>query len=271
MACLEALERSAKSAGIELSAIVVDDASDDGTAAAIARAFPWVRLVEGAGDLYWCRGMHRAFAEALSIGSDQYLWLNDDTVLQEGALQTLVDCADSLARMRQVPIIVVGSTFDPDTGARSYGGEMRPSRLRPLHVVPVPAADQPQRCDSMNGNIVLVSPDAATCVGNLDPSFEHAMGDTDYALRARQNGVEIWLAPGYVGCCRGNARVGGFTDPNLPLSTRWRLMQGRKGLPWRSWLHFARRHAGPCWPLHFAWPYLSVVMSAAYPRKKAAG
>lgn len=268
MACLAALSRSADVAGIRLNAIVVDDGSSDDTAAAVASAFPWAMLIAGSGDLYWCRGMHRAFGEAMRIGFDGYLWLNDDTVLEEAALRTLVDCADALGRTRRAPVIVVGSTVDPDTGAHSYGGETFPWRWRPLRVAPVAPTDQPQRCESMNGNIALISEAAAACAGNLDPIFEHAMGDTDYALRARRSGVEIWVAPGVLGQCRCNATTGGFNDPTLPLAMRWRLMQERKGLPWRSWLHFARRHGGALWPLHFAWPYLRVAVSAMGARQR---
>ena len=37
--------------------------------------------------------------------------------------------------------------------------------------------------------------------GNIDPVFEHAMGDTDYALRAGAAGVPVYVASGYVGLC----------------------------------------------------------------------
>ena len=273
LACLQALERSARVAGVTLSAVVVDDASRDGTAEAVGRAFPWARVIAGDGNLFWCRGMHRAFDAALRIGFDHYLWLNDDTSLTDGALAVLLDCANRLAPSRGKPVIVVGSTADPCTGEHTYGGEARPSRLRPLHVAPVLPRDEPQPCDSMTGNIVLVSAAVAARVGNLDPAFEHAMGDTDYALRARRAGVELWLAPGVLGDCCVNPSAGSFRDPTLPLAQRWRLMLDRKGLPWRSWLHLARRHAGPLWPLHFAWPYVKLVATSATSRRaaKAAG
>jgi hypothetical protein len=49
-------------------------------------------------------------------------------------------------------------------------------------------------------------------------------------------------------------------DSALPLSKRWRLMLGRKGLPWRSWWVITRRHAGIFWPVFFLWPYVRVVL-----------
>jgi hypothetical protein len=45
-------------------------------------------------------------------------------------------------------------------------------------------------------------------------------------------------------------------------------MMTRKGLPWRSWLVLTRRHAGPLWPLHFASPYLKVVVQGLLRRSR---
>lgn len=267
LACLQALEASGRAAAVRLDAIVVDDASRDGTPGGIASAFPWVRVVSGSGDLFWCRGMHRAFDEALRVGFDHYLWLNDDTMLAEGAVKTLLECAALLERATGSPAIVVGSTADPDTGRHTYGGELRPYRLRPLRVQPILPAREAQRCDSMAGNIVLVPAAVAARVGNLDSAFEHAMGDTDYALRACRAGVGIWVAPGVLGACRANGIAGTYRDATLSLRQRWRLMQQRKGLPWRSWVHFVRRHGGVLWPIHFAWPYLRLVVGAAVTRR----
>ena len=259
--CLDALGASAGAAGVSLSAVVVDDGSDDGTAAAVAERYPWATVFAGDGHLYWCRAMHRAFAVALESASDHYLWLNDDTVLEADGVERLLACHADLALRRAAPLIVVGGTADPATGSFTYGGERRPSRWRPLHVVSIAPARFPQRCDSMTGNIALVSAAAADRVGNLDAAFEHAMGDTDYAFRAIDAGVEIWLAPGTLGLCRANEAAGTYRDRSLPIGERWRRMLDRKGLPWRSWLRFSRRHGGVLWPIAFAWPYVSLLAS----------
>ena len=96
----------------------------------------------------------------------------------------------------------------------------------------------------MNGNIVLVPRDVAQVVGNLDPAFEHAMGDTDYALRARRLGIGVWVGPGVHGVCESNSSAGTFMDTSLSLRLRWKQMMSRKGLPWRSWMVLTRRHTG---------------------------
>ncbi len=242
-----------------LSAVLVDDGSTDGTEDALAVEFPWVQVVRTSGNLFWTRGMHQGMKVAMQSDDDFYLWLNDDTLLYADAISRLLATEATLLQQHGKPIIVVGSTVDEHTGILTYGGQIRDSSLRKMRFVPIQPNDKAQPCESMNGNIVLLSRQAIRTVGNLDPAFAHAMGDTDYALRANQQGVGVWVAPGFYGTCSGNAITGTYLDASLSMSCRWKLIMSRKGLPWRSWLLLTRRHAGPAWPLYFAWPYMRLV------------
>lgn len=261
--CLKALSASRNIQNVEFNGVLADDGSTDGTAEAVGQAYPWVRVVYGDGSLFWCRGMHRAFETALQQGFDYYLWLNDDTMLYADALSRLLDCARTQRAATGKPVMVVGSTVDEQSAKLSYGGERRAAWWLRTRFVKVQPGEQAQACESMNGNIVLIPAESARLVGNLDPAFEHAMGDTDYALRANKLGVGVWVAPGVHGTCSDNAVSHTFMDTRLPLTQRWKKMLGRKGLPWRSWLIFTRRHAGIFWPLYFIWPYVRTVIAGS--------
>lgn len=258
--CLRALAVSSGLQQVALSAVLVDDGSTDGTAEAVRAEFAWVEVVRTSEPLFWCRGMHLAFETALQSGFDHYLWLNDDTVLKPDAVARLLKCELRLRASTDAPVIVVGSTVDPISGDCTYGGERWVSRWGSFRCERIAPANTPQRCDTLTGNIVLVPAGVAQRVGNFDPSFEHAMGDTDYGLRAHRLGVELWVAPQFHGTCANNPVAGTYMDPSLPLAARWRYMLDRKGLPWRSWLIFSRRHMGVMWPLWFAWPYAKLLM-----------
>jgi len=271
LACLAALQAAGLPRPWQLHAVLVDDGSRDGTADAVRHRYPWVEVIDGSGELYWCRGMHLAYARALAQGHDHYLWLNDDTLLDADALARLLACHAALQRQRDYPLIIVGSTRDEAGGRITYGGRRRISAWRSLAFALVTPLDEPQRLDTFDGNIVLVSADAARALGNLDPAFEHAMGDTDYGLRAGRLGVECWLAPGTHGRCDDNPAAGTHADPTLPWRTRWRLMLGRRGLPLRSWWRFTRRHAGPLWPGYFLWPYLRLAAAGLRLRRARTG
>lgn len=259
--CLAALAVSARRAEIDLEVILVDDASTDGTAAAVTAQFPWVEIVEGSGDLFWSRGMHIGFARALQRPADHYLWINDDTRLMPGALLSLLRQSLELTRSEGRPVIVVGATAERAGGKISYGGRVARSRLRPFNYQLVWSDKDPVPCEAMEGNCVLIPYEVAHRVGNLDPVFEHAMGDTDYGLRAMKEGFRLFVASGVVGHCSTNPAGGTYFDTSLPVGARWKLIRGRKGLPVRSWLHFSKRHGGFLWPVHFAWPYVKVFLS----------
>lgn len=261
LACLTALQNGFGLEDVDLHGVLVDDGSRDGTGEAIARTFPWMHIISADGSLFWCRGMHKAFSVALDGDFDYFLWLNDDTILYSDALARLLECEKTVRQNGTPGSIIVGSTVDETSGKLTYGGERRASVLRPLTMVKVIPGEHAQPCDTMNGNIVLIPAATARMVGNLDPGFEHAMGDTDYALRAGRLGVAIWVAPGVHGSCGHNPVTGTFSDRSLSLSKRWRLMLDRKGLPWRSWLILTRRHAGHLWSLYFVWPYAKLVIT----------
>lgn len=67
---------------VQLACVVCDDGSTDGTAEAIAAAYPdRVDIVPGDGDLYWAAAMALAERRAMRRSPDYLLWLNDDTTL----------------------------------------------------------------------------------------------------------------------------------------------------------------------------------------------
>jgi GT2 family glycosyltransferase len=251
LACLGSL-RAQQVPGVTLDAFVLDDASSDGTAEAIAERFPEVTVLHGDGKLYWNGGMRRAFAAAIARDYDYYLWMNDDTQLDDGALAVLLE-AERRLRERNEAVIVAGSTRHPDTGELTYGGVIQPSRWRPLRLELVEPGDAPRPCDTMNGNATLISRAVVQRVGNIDPAFVQQMGDFDYGLRARAAGCSVWIAPGTVGTCASHPKR---QPGQQPLGEELRRLWSTKELSPGPWAVYSRRWAGRLWPLYWLSPYL---------------
>ena len=252
LACLRSLAAQ-RAPGVTLDAFVLDDASSDGTGKAIAEEFPEVTVLRGSGQLYWNGGMRSAFGAAIAGDYDYYLWMNDDTTLDDGALALLLDTERRLGGHPDEAVIVAGSTRHPDTGELTYGGLVRPWSWRPLRWKLVEPDDQPRACETINGNTVLVSRAVVRRVGNIDPAFVQQMGDYDYGLRARAAGCSVWIAPGTVGTCATH-------PPRRPgeesFLEEWRRLWSIKELLPGPWAVFSRRWAGRLWPLYWLSPYL---------------
>jgi len=261
IACLGALLSNRLPENFVLKVYLVDDGSSDGSSAAVTALYPQVNLINGDGSLYWNGGMRKAWAAAAVGDFDYYLWLNDDTLLYNNAVECLIKTASSSENEGSL-VIVVGSIIDPVTGLISYGGRRSVSRFRPLDYQKILPSDSPQKCETMNGNCVLISRDVLNKVGNLDAYFTHSMGDMDYGLRATKAGVPIWIAPGFCGVCEQNRGAGSLSDNSLSLIRRWRILIGPKGLPPFEWLIFTARYCGALWILYWIKPYLDFWLNA---------
>ena len=261
VSCLDALFAQ-QEPDLDLQAFLLDDGSTDGTADAVRARFPQTRVLSGDGSYFWNEGMRTAFAAAMESGADYYLWLNDDTQLYAGSLRKLINTHELLKNNGDADSIVIGSVQDPETNQLTYGGMKRGSKWHPFHFDLIQPGDDPKPCDVMHGNCVLIPDRAARRIGNMDAGYSHAIGDIDYALKATQNGVSLWIAPGFVGTCSTNPVEGSWLDTSLTLKQRWKQMSGPKGLPPSDWMLFAKKHAGWLWPLYGSMPYIRLVLSS---------
>ena len=183
---------------------------------------------------------------------DYYFWLNDDTLLRQGALETFL----GIVQDTQNPAcIVVGSCCDGASGARTYGGQRRlgrhPAKLSPIE----PDTVAVKACDTFNGNCVLVTSAAYHTIGEMG-DFQHSTGDTDYGLRARRYGVPMLLTPGFVAECSENSPQLNWRNRELSAAQRFRNLTGRKGLPPGDWWRLLWQHAGFRALLYWPVPYL---------------
>ena len=257
ISCLDNLLKNYMPDGYSFKVFLVDDGSTDGTEDAVRNAYPQINIIKGDGSLFWNGGMRVAFEAAIKNGFDYYLWLNDDTMLNKGAVSNMLS---AVGKHKGKDCIVVGSTHASTSKCVTYGGLMKMSKWRPLSFQLIAPSDKSILCDTMNGNCVLIPASVVQKLGNIDASFSHAMGDIDYGLRAKKMGVDIVIAPNFVGECDKNSRKGTHYDGSLGVKERWQKITSRKELPMKAWYILTKRHAGVFWPIYWAWPYVKVLL-----------
>ena len=216
-----------------------DDGSTDGTGEKCREFFAdcsasgWrgeAHIVQGSGNDYWCGGMRRAWAAASAHADyDGYLWLNDDTFLNEGAFGELLVSDEAL---------VVGAVCASDGIAGTYGGYDADGRF-------VERNGRLQEVERANGNAVWVPRRVFERIGNFDTHWTHAIGDGDYSLLVREAGMKVLLTAGFVGMCECNDRMADWVNPAVPFLRRLRSLYSPLGYAEPPlWFRYCRRQYG---------------------------
>jgi GT2 family glycosyltransferase len=187
--CLDKLYELNKNFDVYL----VDDASSDDTAIAVKAKFPTVNLIKGNGYLFWNRGMHLAWDVAKKNKYNYYMWLNDDVLLSHSFYEEFMECSE----LSKNNAIIVGIVKSHDEKEILYGGTDHKKKL----LVP---DGKMQLVTNMNGNVVLIPSAVFDKLGNLDPKYHHDLGDVDYGLRAKANGIKVLTTRVSVGSCDRN-------------------------------------------------------------------
>lgn len=258
LSCLEALFQVSRAPNDKLDIFLVDDGSTDGTGEAVKNRFPKVIVVQGDGSLFWNQGMRLAWNTASQKAKyDFYLWLNDDTILEESALEELLNCYQEAFEKDQEPAIVVGAC-EALAGSEdfSYGGRNEEGAVIP--------SGKLQPCKYMNGNAVLIPQMIFERLGNLSADYTHGMGDFDYGLRAQKEGFICYTTKKYIAVCPRNEGVSAWCNPQTPISQRLRLVNSPKGLNLREYNTFRRKFWGWRWMIYATKVYLKILFPSFY-------
>lgn len=219
--------------GIEFSFIVADDASTDGTGAAL-KQFSNTVVLEGNGNLYYSGGMRLAIQCAKECGKDYdyCLLFNDDVEFFDAAIEKLSS--------KEEAVIWVGPTCD-ETGKLSYGGIVKTSSWRPKTEIVMADSEEGMQCDTFNANCVLIPWEIFKKLGNIDECYTHSMGDFDYGFEAGKKGYKIKVSNEFVGVCNDNPVAVSWRNTELSRKERLKRKESPKGLPGKEWFHYLKK------------------------------
>jgi GT2 family glycosyltransferase len=247
--CLASIRAS--SAFERTETIVVDNASTDFDATAMAMAHPWVTFVPQASNLTFTGGCNIAYQRATG---DVVLLLNPDTEVEPDAIANalahfdapvppaaqgafLLNDDGSLQRYYRrlpgtldIPVVLLGSLLAWTRRGRRY--LMAGERFEG-----VTAVDQPP-------GAFLMAPRRLVGPALLDPGYRNYMSDVDLCRRLRQHGPIVVADDVRVHHARGGGGVG-TADPAAQLRLRHDLTWGVR--------HYFREASSPARAYLEAW------------------
>jgi GT2 family glycosyltransferase len=231
LACVDSL---LKSRGGELSIVVVDNGSDEPLR--LAQASPPINLIRLATNLGFAGGFNVGIRQAMNMGAEAVLILNNDTLLAEDMIARLAE------ELRPGVGIVAPRIYYGHDPHRIWSDgfklwpltlDLRSGRRGQLDSTVPPA---PIRVvDYVAGCAMLIDRSVLDSIGLFDERFFAYYEDLDYCLRARQ------------------AR---FSILTVTTAHLWHKVAGATGLqsPHRRYLiaygsiRFFAKHAGWRWP-----------------------
>jgi hypothetical protein len=235
LACLASL---AKSSYANHRIIVLDNASTDGSIAAIAAAYPDVQIIPLAANLGYAGNNNVGIVEAVAQGADWVFVLNEDTVLAPDCLAEMVRVGES------APLIgIVGPMvyhYDEPEVIQSAGGALGPN-WESCHIAQnepdVGQFSQPRAVGWISGCAIMVRTAVIEQVGALDERFFYYWEETEWCLRAGRAGWQLFHAPAAKLWHKGVQRDY-RPGPNVTYySTRNRfLMMSKHHAPLKIWL-----------------------------------
>jgi GT2 family glycosyltransferase len=188
--CLASLPAACE--GLTWTATVVDNASHDGSAEMVRTTFPDVTVLENTVALGFSANHNQVLKPALESDARYVLILNEDTVLDAGAICEMVSFCDSRDRVGAAGPVIVGadrqtqpSLFPFPTALTEIQATLRPGRAR----------QESLRGGWLNGSCVLARTQALREIGLLDESFFIFFEDTDLGLRLDAAGWESAICP----------------------------------------------------------------------------
>lgn len=214
-ACLRSIQAegstslSVNGAPLVAEAVVVDNASTDGSAQMVEREFPWVSVIRAPYNGGFAYGNNLALGTTLG---DAVLLLNPDTLVEPGALGELL----SRLKARPEAAVVGPKLVRPDGSLHLAARRAFPTplvsffRLSGLSAM-APRShvlgrynlanlhpDQPSEVDAVCGACMLVRCAAIDQVGGLDERYFMYAEDLDWCLRFRAAGWTIRYEPSAV-------------------------------------------------------------------------
>jgi GT2 family glycosyltransferase len=180
----------------EVEIILVDNGSKDGTIPIISEKYPQALWIQNRENLGYALGNNLGIEYALSRGADAVFLVNNDTRLHESCISSLMNTLQNDTKIGIIGPMVY--TWDQNKTISSAGGMVE---CQMAHAVNVGMGEKDtgqytaRYVDFVNGCGIMVRREALQRVGGLDPLFFMYWEETDWCMRTKKAGFEVYFNP----------------------------------------------------------------------------
>jgi N-acetylglucosaminyl-diphospho-decaprenol L-rhamnosyltransferase len=193
--CLASLHLNPPALSHEI--VVIDNASSDGSVAAVRSRWPEVRVIALATNAGFARANNEGIRQT---ASELVLLLNSDTIVPAGAIDRLASAMRELPRAAIVGPRLVNGEGLPEV---SFGRMMAPAAELGRKMLTrfagskriVRMTSQPRLVDWVSGACLLVRRSDAEAAGLLDERYFMYCEDVDFCAAVRAHGGRVYFTP----------------------------------------------------------------------------
>ncbi|GAP10785.1 predicted glycosyltransferases [Bellilinea caldifistulae] len=193
LACLSSLQNCRYP---NLVTWVLDNSSSDGSVEAICDQYPQTRIIRLTENKGYAGNNNAGIHAALQAGADWVFVLNEDTILDPLSISHLIQFGISNQQAGILGPLVYH--FDEPEIIQSAGGKITKS-WQAIHIGQNEQDQgqfiQPIQVDWISGCAILIRREVIEQVGGIDERYFYYWEETEWCIRARSAGWQVWMVP----------------------------------------------------------------------------